>query len=94
MVRVQTDAPWTDVDGGQWSVVELCIGIVCACVPTLRPLVNYIVRGKPDTSFGTWDSISLHQGPQVERYAESAVEVKEVATTEGRSRIRTFENPV
>ncbi|KAL8747133.1 MAG: hypothetical protein Q9190_000956 [Brigantiaea leucoxantha] len=33
------DAPWSDVDACVWSVVEVCVGIVSACLPTMRPLV-------------------------------------------------------
>lgn len=32
-----TDLSWSDVDGVVWSVVELNLGIVSACLPTLRP---------------------------------------------------------
>ena len=38
------DAPWSDVDAAVWSVVEVCIGIVSACLPTYRPLVIYCMR--------------------------------------------------
>ena len=33
-----TDASWSDVDAAVWSVVEVCIGIVAACLPTYRLL--------------------------------------------------------
>lgn len=30
--------PDTDADAAIWSTVEVCVAIVCACLPTLRPL--------------------------------------------------------
>lgn len=33
------DPSWNDVPGGIWSIIEVHVGIVCACLPTLRPLV-------------------------------------------------------
>lgn len=36
------DTPWSDVDACIWSVVEVCVGIVGACLPTYRPLFVYL----------------------------------------------------
>lgn len=36
------DATWSDVDACVWSVVEVCVGIVGACLPTYRPLLEYL----------------------------------------------------
>ena len=33
------DGPWTDVEPAIWSIVEVCVGILCACLPTYRPLI-------------------------------------------------------
>jgi len=32
------DPTWDNVATMCWSVTELCCGIICACIPTLRPL--------------------------------------------------------
>ncbi|MCJ1272070.1 hypothetical protein MMC22_011977 [Lobaria immixta] len=40
-----SDAPWSDVDACVWGVVEVCVGIVSACTPTLRPLFNWVFHG-------------------------------------------------
>ncbi|KAI9673328.1 MAG: hypothetical protein M1829_004094 [Trizodia sp. TS-e1964] len=32
------DPTWNTLDGTLWSVIEICIGIVCACLPLLRPI--------------------------------------------------------
>ena len=39
------DPSWSDVYGVIWSVVELNLGIVSACLPTLRPLFIYVFHG-------------------------------------------------
>lgn len=38
-----TDPFWDNVPAAYWSVVELNCGILCACLPTLRPLFNKLV---------------------------------------------------
>ena len=46
-----TDPSWSDVDGIIWSIVELNVGVVSACLPALRPLFNYLSKGRssPDS---------------------------------------------
>lgn len=39
------DASWSDVYGSIWTVVELNLGIVSACLPTLRPLFLHVFHG-------------------------------------------------
>src|SRR5271155_524357 len=34
------DVTWDNVGAATWSSVELNVGIMCACLPTLRPLMN------------------------------------------------------
>ncbi|KAL1985736.1 hypothetical protein VTN96DRAFT_7484 [Rasamsonia emersonii] len=36
------DLTWNISDSFVWSCVEPCIGIVCACLPTLRPLLRRV----------------------------------------------------
>ncbi|OTB03760.1 hypothetical protein M426DRAFT_172805 [Hypoxylon sp. CI-4A] len=45
VIRVQFlqqggDFSYENVVGSSWSVAELCSGVTCACLPTLRPLVS------------------------------------------------------
>ena len=40
------------MDSGIWSMVEICIGIVSASVPTVRPIYNIIVRGHHCPAYG------------------------------------------
>ncbi|KAI9850382.1 MAG: hypothetical protein M1838_005772 [Thelocarpon superellum] len=35
-----TDTPWTAYSPEQWSVIEANVGILCACLPIMRPLVR------------------------------------------------------
>ena len=39
------DPSWSDVNGAIWSIVELNVGIVSACLPTLRPLFLHVFHG-------------------------------------------------
>ncbi|KAK0511558.1 hypothetical protein JMJ35_006131 [Cladonia borealis] len=41
-----TDPGWTDVDPCVWSLVEVCVAIVCACLPTFRVLFNRLILQK------------------------------------------------
>lgn len=43
------DAPWADVDPCVWSAVEVCVGIVSACLPTLRPLWTFFISTRSIT---------------------------------------------
>ena len=52
------DATWTQADGFIWTTIESYIGIVCACLPTLRPLLRML--------FPCW------LGSTAPRYASSA----------------------
>lgn len=38
-----TDPFWDNAPAAYWSVVELNCGILCACFPTLRPLLKKVV---------------------------------------------------
>lgn len=39
------DPSWSNVYGAMWSIVELNLGIVSACLPTLRPLFLHVFHG-------------------------------------------------
>ncbi|KAL4810607.1 hypothetical protein BDV18DRAFT_155220 [Aspergillus unguis] len=36
------DATWAQADGFIWSSIESSVGIICACLPTLRPLIRAV----------------------------------------------------
>ena len=38
------DASWSNASTTIWSLVEICVAVVCACAITYRPLVNWIFR--------------------------------------------------
>ena len=38
-----TDFPWTASSALMWSAVEVNVGIICACIPTLKPLIKRIL---------------------------------------------------
>jgi fucose permease len=39
----EVDFPWYASLSFMWSVVEVNVGIICACIPTIRPLVSKIM---------------------------------------------------
>lgn len=39
-LKLSPDTTWDNVASSCWSIGELCSGIVCSCLPTLRPLVS------------------------------------------------------
>ncbi|KAI9807205.1 MAG: hypothetical protein M1825_005923 [Sarcosagium campestre] len=39
----QPDATWARFDNNLWSVIECCFGLICACGPTLKPLLCRVV---------------------------------------------------
>jgi len=42
VVSRATDITWYNVGAATWSAVEVNVGIICACLPTLRPLIGRI----------------------------------------------------
>lgn len=38
----KADVTWNFVDSSIWSVAEPCIGVISACIPSLRPLVSLL----------------------------------------------------
>ncbi|KAJ4394474.1 hypothetical protein N0V93_003692 [Gnomoniopsis smithogilvyi] len=46
----QNDPTYTTVDTAMWSSIEQSIGIVCTCLPTLRPLLLWIWKWCPGSS--------------------------------------------
>ncbi|KAI1204919.1 uncharacterized protein F4807DRAFT_465155 [Annulohypoxylon truncatum] len=39
-LKLGGDFTYANVQGSSWSIVELCSGVTCACLPTLRPLIS------------------------------------------------------
>jgi hypothetical protein len=39
-ISVSTDVSWDNVPIADWTAVECNIGIMCACLPTLKPLLS------------------------------------------------------
>lgn len=54
------DITWNFVDGEVWSVLEGNIAIICACLPSLGPLVSFLRKGsrKKKPTSGTTSSNS------------------------------------
>ncbi|KAK8045562.1 hypothetical protein PG993_005586 [Apiospora rasikravindrae] len=45
-----SDGFWVNTFPSMWSVVESCVAIVAACLPTLRPVFNLLIHGDPEGS--------------------------------------------
>ncbi|KAL8821238.1 MAG: hypothetical protein Q9191_007351 [Dirinaria sp. TL-2023a] len=39
------DFTWNYVNAGTWSELEPCMAVVCACIPSLRPLYTIVTQG-------------------------------------------------
>ena len=50
------DPSWSDVYGAIWSIVELTMGTICACLPTLHPIYVYVFRGPATGASGSRSS--------------------------------------
>ncbi|RAL07847.1 uncharacterized protein BO97DRAFT_428887 [Aspergillus homomorphus CBS 101889] len=48
------DITWVIGDVFIWSSVEPCIGIVCACLPTLQPLLRHLIKRFSGTRAGRY----------------------------------------
>ena len=53
-----------DAFGALWSIVETCIAIVSACLPTLRPVYNVLLYGNINGSESASASSSGQLGQQ------------------------------
>lgn len=54
---------WSGVGLGVWSELETCVGIVCACLPTLWPLLAYAFRHRVGRRGGKAASTSSSSAP-------------------------------
>ncbi|KAK4647821.1 uncharacterized protein QC761_104720 [Podospora bellae-mahoneyi] len=63
-LRLSEDVTWDNVASSCWSVGELCSGITCACLPTLRPLVAKIFpsMNSSNDSYGSYQKSSGRDG--------------------------------
>ena len=44
------DATWTYIPADYWTAAELCLSIICACLPTIRPLWRSLVEAYKNRS--------------------------------------------
>ena len=56
------DVPWNFGRGFIWSSIEPSLGIVSACLPTLRPIVRYLFPSGFGSSKKTSDFYRLQEG--------------------------------
>ncbi len=59
------DFAWSASMAFMWSAVEVNVGIICACIPTLKPLVKYLLPSMiTDHSSGGKSTLSSSQVPR------------------------------
>ncbi|MCJ1244556.1 hypothetical protein MMC30_001754 [Trapelia coarctata] len=50
------DFSWSLIPIGNWTIVEANIGILCACLPSMRPLLQLVIHGSVSTFTGSKSS--------------------------------------
>ena len=76
MIRLIRFATDTYTNEAAWSIVELMTAVICACLPTLRPLFRYFghaVTNNPSSSGGRWrpsNNIALAADEEILNQAE------------------------
>ncbi|KAK1757853.1 hypothetical protein QBC47DRAFT_341077 [Echria macrotheca] len=55
-LRLSPDVTWDNVESSCWSISELCSGIICACLPTLRPILLKFSPGMMGSSAPSKDN--------------------------------------
>ena len=53
------DSTYSGVESMTWSIVEQGIGIVCACLPTLRPLLGFMNSNRSKNNTNNSSSIGM-----------------------------------
>lgn len=55
------DLTYTIVTAGVWTIVEQAVGVICACLPTTRPLFGRLLHSiKNISSYGTDSRQAVH----------------------------------
>lgn len=95
------DSTYSGVESMTWSIVEQGIGIVCACLPTFRPLMGYIASSRSKSNTKNSSSMGMDN-------CQSGTVLSEIATpgkpawkpgynsesTVGFARLQDDENPL
>ncbi|KAL8685307.1 MAG: hypothetical protein Q9218_007847 [Villophora microphyllina] len=51
------DVTWNYINTGIWSALEPSMAVICACIPSLRPLFSLAIRGFPSVSAYSKDKL-------------------------------------
>lgn len=56
------DPPWNGAGAAIWSVIELNCAIICASLPTLRPLIAKVVPGMSsnNSNYASYERYGSH----------------------------------
>ncbi|KAG6368121.1 hypothetical protein INS49_002322 [Diaporthe citri] len=87
------DFTWDNVPTSGWSISELCSGIICACLPTLRPLMSKI---KPQwmASYASRSRRTKQTGyGDKNNYGANSVKIKATSSTGNSRSTRESKDP-
>jgi hypothetical protein len=81
IVNFSPDIPWENLGITAWSVAEICLAIICACLPTFRHIYAGPAARKRFTTGGVRPSLRLrttfhhhHKGQQASRDLQTPLE--------------------
>ncbi len=60
LLSISTDLTYDNLDAAIWSCVEVNVGLLCACVPTLKPLISGLIP----RLFSEHNSLSKRSAPR------------------------------
>jgi hypothetical protein len=92
---ITTDLTYANVSAATWSSVELNVGLMCACIPALRPVINMVFpRLLSSTNHGTHSNPFTNSNSRSAAYYqrhESAVELSHTRKTPSDTESLSFE---
>ncbi|KAK4041454.1 hypothetical protein C8A01DRAFT_14814 [Parachaetomium inaequale] len=62
-LKLSDDVTWDNVAASCWSIGEVCSGITCACLPTLRPFIICLLPGMMSSRGGLSDDNKYYYRP-------------------------------
>ncbi|KAM0801010.1 hypothetical protein BDR22DRAFT_786059, partial [Usnea florida] len=48
------DVTWNNAAGTLWTAVEACVSVICACIPTMAPLLKHVHGNSRSNSHRPW----------------------------------------
>jgi hypothetical protein len=93
---ISTDLTYDNVAPATWSAIELNVGIMCACIPALRPVISVVFPRLLSSTAGKTTSnpfTRTHQSNAYYHRNESAVELSHAPSARRDSEALSHEDP-